>query len=324
MDFADRGELVRPVLPRMEEGRHLRHDHLLLMRLPVRLACALASVALVAASCAANDAETTPAGRDLTFAEWHTLREDAIALCMAENGFEYTPLVYLEGSNNWSVNNLLQVTQPEESGYFATLGTVLEALTPTAAPPPEWDEQTTLAYVEALTGSQDSSDGSGCRETVLSDLPPEPDSNSPIDRNDQDQLERVGEFFDRLLASDEYALYVGSWGACMQSSGVDAGDDPLAFVDQYYEEIQNELDPIILSLGFDEEMGSQLGFVGAVDSERLLELARNEPGLSSVLDREIATAVADAGCREASWDTAVEAKADQLSEELLGLPYSQS
>lgn len=240
-------------------------------------------------------------GGDVSEEDWmvraeeeQRIREDIVAECMVEQGFEYTPFVDMGWSSSsgdeWKPDDREWVAQ---WGYGAAKSPGMND-----APDPEeqvvdpnqeyvqsLSESEMMAFYEALYGPQPTEDelnedGSydynwetaGCQgfaeHEVSGDNPMESDEHKPL-------MDSINEFYMQMQSTPELADIDAAWADCMADAGYSG------FTTQYdaQESIYTELNSYY---------------------EGVTEFIEDDPALEEIADREVELALADLACREST------------------------
>ena len=238
--------------------------------------------------------EQSPEQQQEEFAEHERAREDLVAACMKEQGFDYTPnpqsgAFLSSGSGEW---------EPEDREWVAQYGYGVVDY-PGRDEPVEADEEYVdlnadytaglseserAAYEEALSGppvteDQAAEDGSyeydwaasGCYGSAQHEL----DSRDPVRSSAHEPLmDALNEFYSSLQTAPELADLNAAWSSCMTEAGHPG------FAVQY--DAQSSVDAEVNA------------FREASDEP----IEDSDPELETLGEKEIALALADLDCRE--------------------------
>lgn len=240
-------------------------------------------------------------GGDVSEEDWmaraeeeQRIREDIVAECMVEQGFEYTPFVDM----GWSSSSADE-WKPDDREWVAQWGYgAVKSPGMNDAPDPEeqvvdpnqeyvesLSESEMMAFYEALYGPQPTEeelneDGSydynwetaGCQglaeHEVSGDDPMQSDEHKPL-------MDSINEFYMQMETTPELADIDAAWADCMADAGYSG------FTKQYdaQESVYTELNSYY---------------------EGVTEFIEDDPVLNEIADREIELALADLDCREST------------------------
>lgn len=240
-------------------------------------------------------------GGDVSEEDWmaraeeeQRIREDIVAECMVEQGFEYTPFVDM----GWSSSSADE-WKPDDREWVAQWGYgAVKSPGMNDAPDPEeqvvdpnqeyvqsLSESEMMAFYEALYGPQPTEeelneDGSydynwetaGCQglaeHEVSGDDPMQSDEHKPL-------MDSINEFYMQMETMPELADIDAAWADCMADAGYSG------FTRQYdaQESIYTELNSYY---------------------EGVTEFIEDDPALDEIADREVELALADLDCREST------------------------
>lgn len=240
-------------------------------------------------------------GGDVSEEDWmaraeeeQRIREDIVAECMVEQGFEYTPFVDM----GWSSSSADE-WKPDDREWVAQWGYgAVKSPGMNDAPDPEeqvvdpnqeyvqsLSESEMMAFYEALYGPQPTEeelneDGSydynwetaGCQglaeHEVSGDDPMQSDEHKPL-------MDSINEFYMQMETTPELADIDAAWADCMADAGYSG------FTRQYdaQESIYTELNSYY---------------------EGVTEFIEDDPALDEIADREVELALADLDCREST------------------------
>lgn len=240
-------------------------------------------------------------GGDVSEEDWmaraeeeQRIREDIVAECMVEQGFEYTPFVDM----GWSSSSADE-WKPDDREWVAQWGYgAVKSPGMNDAPDPEeqvvdpnqeyvqsLSESEMMAFYEALYGPQPTEeelneDGSydynwetaGCQglaeHEVSGDDPMQSDEHKPL-------MDSINEFYMQMETTPELADIDAAWADCMADAGYSG------FTKQYdaQESVYTELNSYY---------------------EGVTEFIEDDPALDEIADREVELALADLDCREST------------------------
>lgn len=240
-------------------------------------------------------------GGDVSEEDWmaraeeeQRIREDIVAECMVEQGFEYTPFVDMGWSSSsadeWKPDDREWVAQ---WGYGAAKSPGMndvpdpeeQVIDPNQEYVQSLSESEMTAFYEALYGPQPTEeelneDGSydynwetaGCQglaeHEVSGDDPMQSDEHKPL-------MDSINEFYMQMETMPELADIDAAWADCMSDAGYSG------FTKQYdaQESIYTELNSYY---------------------EGVTEFIEDDPALEEIADREVELALADLDCREST------------------------
>ncbi|MBD8063714.1 hypothetical protein [Oceanitalea stevensii] len=262
--------------------------------------------------------------------------EETVASCMADEGFEYTPVEYDMGTTivtedeDWNTEEWAQ-----QYGYGVTTDPWSAQEEEVAEPEEEWvdpnDEYVNgmsaseqEAYFEALYGPQTFEEEewvedeeileeydweeAGCQGLATHEVYEEGDPWSDPAFTElfeaMDQLYQDGEKDPRMREVND------EWAACMADAGITGMTTPMAATEQFYEEYDALYQKADAEIDWENLDWEALDAAGGGDP---VAEVMEEMGLAELREREIAAAVADFRCQE---ELDVEARSLEIQFEL--------
>jgi len=267
--------------------------------------------------------------------------EEIIATCMADQGFEYTPVEYDTGGTVLNVEDEDWDTREwaEQYGYGVTTDPWAAEET-VAEPEEEWTDPNEdyvngmsaseqEAYYEALYGAQTltedeewvegeeyveeeySWEEAGCQgladHEVYQEGQEDPWSDPAFAEffEAMDRLYQDGENDPRMREVNE------EWAACMADAGISGMTTPMAASEAFYQEYDKLYQEADAQIDWENLDWEALEAAGTVDPVR--DVMEDKGGLTELREREIAAAVADFDCQE---ELDVEARSLEIQFEL--------